>query len=141
MVQPSSPAAERPDRTGYAVYEPGVCNIGPAEVAHRRRSGHVGALASVELLAVLVVIDAPPVTRLLVGLPAMIAASGYLQARLRFCAGFGAAGVYNFGPLGETRKVADDDARARDRAMSLRIGIASFAIGALVGIGAVLLPV
>ena len=28
-----------------AEYEPGVCNIGPAEIARRRRAGHVGLLA------------------------------------------------------------------------------------------------
>jgi hypothetical protein len=140
VVQPSSPAVGLPDHIGSADYEPGVCNIGPAEITRRRRSGHVGALASVGLLAGLVVIDAPPVARLLVGLPAMIAASGYLQARLRCCAGFGAAGIYNFGAVGETRKVTDGDARARDRAMARRIGFASFAIGALVGVGAVVLP-
>ena len=31
-------------------YEPGVCNIGPAEIARRRRSGHVGALITIGLL-------------------------------------------------------------------------------------------
>jgi hypothetical protein len=118
-----------------------VCNIGPEEIARRRRAGHVGALASVVVLAVLVVVDAPPLSRLLVALPAAVAASGYLQARLRFCAGFGSTGVYNFGPLGSTQKVAGPEARRRDRAMALRIGLASFLIGALVGVAAVLLPI
>ena len=96
-------------------YRPGACNIGPAEIARRRRAGHVGLLATVVSLGVLVAIDAPPAARLIVGLPAAVAASGYLQARLRFCAGFGSRGVFNFGPLGQTQEVADDDARALDR--------------------------
>ena len=42
----------------------------------------------------------------------------YLQAWLRFCAGFGARGVFNFADLGRTDPVVDPEARARDRAMA-----------------------
>ena len=28
-------------------YQPGVCNIGPAEIARRRRAGHIGLIAAV----------------------------------------------------------------------------------------------
>jgi hypothetical protein len=122
-------------------YRPGVCNIGPAEIARRRRAGHIGLVATVGLLAGLIVLDAPPLARLLVVLPAVIAASGYLQARLRFCAGFGSAGVFNFGEVGGTEQVADADARRRDRAKARRIGLASLAIGLAVGVAAVVLPV
>src|SRR5476651_2279193 len=81
-------------------YRPGVCNIGPAEIARRRRAGHVGLGAAIVLLVVLVAIGAPPLARFVIALPAAIGASGYLQAWLRFCAGFGSRGVFNFGPLG-----------------------------------------
>ena len=133
------------DRTGPAhaeagVYRPGVCNIGPAEIARRRRAGHVGVLASLVLLGVIVAIDAPPLARLLIALPAAAAASGYLQARFHFCAGFASRGVFNFGPLGRTETVTDPERAARDRAMARRIGAASVVIGALVGVLAVLLP-
>ena len=73
-------------------YRPGVCNIGPAEIARRRMAGHVGLIATLGLLAFLIVIGAPPVMRLLVVLPAAASASGYLQAWLKFCAGFGSRG-------------------------------------------------
>jgi hypothetical protein len=75
-----------------------------------------------------------------VALPAAAAASGYLQAFLHFCAGFGSQGMYNFGSLGTTRVVTDPAARARDMLMSARIGIGSVAIGAAVGVLAALLP-
>ncbi|HEY4752608.1 MAG TPA: hypothetical protein VIH37_04935, partial [Candidatus Limnocylindrales bacterium] len=81
-------------------YRPGVCNIGPEEIARRRQAGHVGAAAAFGLLAGLVVAGAPRVVRLSVALPAAVAASGYIQAQARFCAGFGSRGVFNFGPLG-----------------------------------------
>jgi hypothetical protein len=122
-------------------YQPGVCNIGPAEIARRRRAGHIGLAAAVALFAVLVAVGAPPILRLLVALPAIISASGYLQAHLKFCAGFGAAGVYNFDDVGATDKVTDAAAKALDRARANRIGIASFAIGGLVAVIAVLLPI
>jgi hypothetical protein len=122
-------------------YRPGVCNIGPAEIARRRRSGHIGLIAAVILLAVLVVIDAPPLARLLVAAPAIIAASGYLQAWLKFCAGFGSVGVFNFDDVGTTRSVVDDAARRADRRRATQIGLASFAIGLALGVVAVLLPV
>jgi hypothetical protein len=123
-----------------SAYQPGICNIGPAEIARRRRAGHVGLVVSIVLLAILVAISAPPLARLLVALPAAGAASGYLQAVLRFCAGFGSRGLFNFGPVGPTEQAADPADRARDRARARQIGLASLAIGVAVGIVAALLP-
>jgi hypothetical protein len=122
-------------------YVPGICNIGPVEIARRRRVGHAGAVAAVAVLAGLVAIDAPAPTRLIVALPAAAAASGYLQAWLRFCAAFGSRGIVNFGELGERQAIADPAARARDRAMSRRIGAASLAFGVVIAAAAVALPV
>ena len=122
-------------------YVPGVCNIGPAEIARRRRSGISAAVATVVLLAILVAVHAPTPLRLLVFLPAAVAASGFLQARLRFCAGFGWLGVFNFRDVGTTETVASADARRRDRAMATRIGLASAVAGGVVAIVAVLLPI
>jgi hypothetical protein len=121
-------------------YRPGVCNIGPAEIARRRRAGHVGALVTCVVLAVLIAVHAPPLTRLILGLPAAAAASGYFQAWLRFCAGFGSRGIFNFGRLGETSSVVDPLARARDRARATQIGLASLAVGVTVAIAAVVIP-
>ena len=123
-----------------AGYRPGVCNIGPAEIARRRRGGHVAAVATVILATALIAVDAPPLTRLVVALPAAAAASGYLQAWLRFCAGFGSRGVFNFGELGSVETVEAADARARDRRRSAQMGLASVAIGIVVGVAATVLP-
>lgn len=117
-----------------------MCNIGPAEIARRRQAGHAGALASIGLLAVLVVADAPAPARLALALPVALAASGYLQAWLKFCVGFGSRGIFNFGALGQAEQVVDDASRARDRSKSRRIGLASLAIGVAVGVAAALLP-
>jgi len=126
---------------GETTYQPGVCNIGPAEIAARRRSGHFGVIATIVLFAILVAIGAPPIARLLLAIPAAVAASGYLQARAKFCAGFGSRGVFNFGALGTTQHVDDAEARALDRRRSVQLGVSAFAIGLAVAIVAVLLPV
>lgn len=128
------PAAASPE------YAPGVCNIGPREIRRRRRIGHVGLAATIGLLAVLVGIGGPPIARLLIALPAAVSASGYLQARLKFCAGFASLGIYNFGESGDSVTVVDEAARAADRRRGLQISLASFAIGAAVGVVAALLP-
>ena len=122
-------------------YVPGVCNIGPAEIARRRRAGHVGLLAAVGLLAVLIATDAPPLARLLVIVPATISASGYLQAWLKFCAGLGSRGLFNFGPLGTATAVTDQEAIERDRRRSRQIGLMSLGIAIVAGVIAVLLPI
>jgi hypothetical protein len=141
MTHTALAAADAPGTpTNDAGYHPGVCNIGPAEIARRRRAGHVGALATVGLFTVLVALDAPPLARLTVALPAAVAASGYLQAWLKFCAGFGSRGTFNFGPLGRVDEVTDPEARARDRAKATQIGLASLGIGIAVGVVAVLVP-
>jgi len=142
MTHAAFAAAGSPAPTTIAVdYQPGVCNIGPAEIARRRRAGHFGVVATAVLFAILVAVGAPPIARLLLAIPAAIAASGYLQAYLKFCAGFGAKGVTNFGDVGTTQAVADAAARALDRAKASRISLASFAIGAAVGVVAVVLPI
>ena len=132
----SSPRAD----TTRTEYRPGVCNIGPAEIARRRRAGHVGLVVSLLVLGLLVIVDAPPLFRLIIALPVAAAASGYLQAWLKFCAGFGSRGVFNFGQVGATQDVADPDARRLDQARSRRIGLASLALGAVVAAVAVILP-
>jgi hypothetical protein len=121
-------------------YEPGVCNIGPAEIRRRRMAGHIGVIATLVVLAALIILDAPPVARLILILPAAGAASGYLQAWFRFCAGFGSRGIFNFEALGDSTTITDPDALARDRRRSREIGGMALAIGVAIGIAAALLP-
>jgi hypothetical protein len=139
LASQTTPAATKAP-TSREAYQPGICNIGPAEIARRRRAGDVGLGVAIVLLAGLVTLGAPPPVRLLVALPAAAAASGYLQARFRFCAGFGSRGIYNFGELGQAVQVDDAEARRRDRARATQIGLASIGIGVAAGIVAVRLP-
>jgi hypothetical protein len=121
-------------------YRPGVCNIGPAEISRRRRAGHIGLIVTVVLFLVLVALHVPPVVRLIVGLPAAGAASGYLQAAFKFCAGFASQGVFNFGQLGQTHEVVDPEARARDRRRANQILLGSLIVGVVAAVVAAVLP-
>ncbi len=123
-----------------SAYRPGTCNIGPAEIARRRRAGIVGLAAAVVLAAGLILFDAPPVARWLVALPLGVGAVGFLQARLHFCAAYGAAGIRNFGALGEAERVEDAAARRADRTKAVLIFLAAGAIGLAGAVGLVLLP-
>jgi hypothetical protein len=131
----------RPEPIRNVSYQPGVCNIGPAEIRRRRIAGHVGAVATVALFVVLAAAGVPHLLRLVVAIPAAVSATGYIQARLHFCANYGSRGVFNFGDPGSVETVADAEARAKDRRRSARIGLAGAAIGFAVGIVAALLPI
>lgn len=119
-------------------YVPGSCNIGPHEIALRRRAGHVGLAVTAALAAALLRSNLHPAWRLTLALPAAGAASGYLQARQRFCADFGFRGVYNFDTRGHEQQVATAQARAEDRRRALRISAASAGIGLAVAVAAML---
>lgn len=140
MTTNASVHAPQPSAAPSGDYRPGVCNIGPVEIRRRRMAGHVGLVGALLLLAALVAIGAPPITRLLIAVPAAVSASGYIQARMRFCAAYGSAGLFNFGGTGDALRVADAEARAADRRRALQIGLSSAAIGAAVAMLAVLLP-
>jgi len=119
-------------------YIPGTCNIGPEEIALRRRSGHVGLAVTAALASALIRSDLHPAWRLTLALPAAGAAAGYLQARQRFCANFGFRGVYNFTTRGHEQQVTNEEALAEDRRRALQIGAASAGIGLGVAAAAML---
>jgi len=120
-------------------YVPGVCNIGPAEIARRRRVGWIGLGVTAVLFGVLIAVDAGRWWMLLVFLPATMSASGFLQAHFRFCAGFSRAGVFNFGPIGQTQRVEDQESLAADRKRGNQILLYSMLIGAAVALLAVMM--
>jgi hypothetical protein len=132
-------AAARIDRS--AEYASGRCNIGPAEIARRRMAGHIGTVATLALLGILLWTDVPAWARLFLFLPAAVAASGYLQAAFHFCANYGWRGVFNFGEAGHDRitVVANAEARRADRRKAALIGLGSGAVGVAVVLLAMLL--
>ena len=121
-------------------YQPGVCNIGPAEIRRRRNSGIAGAVISVVLLVVFVVFHAPNPWRAVVLLPAGVGAAGFLQAAFHFCAAFGMTGLFNFGSLGTQEAVHEKEYRRKDQQKALLIAGLSGVIALAVFVIAVLLP-
>jgi len=115
-------------------YIPGVCNIGPAETARRRRVGQAGAAATVGLAALLTITRAPRLWRLLLAVPATVSAAGFIQAARHFCAAFGWQGVFSFGGLGSAESTEEAAAREEDRRTALRIGLQAAAVGAAVAL-------
>lgn len=120
-------------------YVPGVCNIGPAEIARRRQGGWIGLAVTVVLFAALLLSDLSPWWRLILVLPAAASASGFLQAQMRFCFGFSRAGVFNFGELGEEKWVTDSEALAADRRKGNQLALYSALVGVVVATVAVLI--
>jgi hypothetical protein len=112
-------------------YAPGACNIGPDEIARRRKAAAAGLVASVVLAVVLVALGSPQwgTERLLVALPLTGAAIGWIQAQRRFCMAYGLAGTFNLGKIGEMSRVSDQVALAADRRTALIIAAQGLAIG------------
>ncbi|HET7168937.1 MAG TPA: hypothetical protein VFI69_07005 [Candidatus Limnocylindrales bacterium] len=122
-------------------YQAGACNIGPAEIARRRRGAVIGLAATVLLGIGLVAIGAPAIARLLVFPPLAGALIGFEQARRHFCVGFAMAGLRNFGPLGSPDRITDGADLARDRRAGLVIVAYCSAIAAVVTLLFAALPI
>jgi len=124
-------------------YAPGACNIGPDEIARRKRVAIAGAIATVALAAALLLIGSPAgdATRLIVALPLTGAAIGWIQAQRRFCMAYGLAGTFNLGKIGEMSRVSDQAALAADRRTALIIAAQGLAIGVVGAALFFLLPV
>ena len=93
------------------------CNIGPAEVARRRRSAIAFSILAAIIAVALLALHVPTAGRLAIFPFAAAAAVTWLQVVHRFCVGFAALGLENFGALGEEEKV-DPALRAADRRSS-----------------------
>lgn len=114
-------------------YIPGVCNIGEAEIAQRKRVGWIGLIVTVVLWAILWYFNVAPLWRLVLIIPASMSATGFLQGFMHFCAGFGMRGAFNFGPgLYKTETVKDAEALEKDKRKAQRIFLYSVLIGVVV---------
>jgi len=116
-------------------YIPGVCNIGPAEIAMRKRVGWIGLVVTVLGWAALSFFGASPYWQFILVIPASISATGFLQGYLHFCAGFGMRGLFNFGTeVGKTETVQQQEFRAKDKKRAQQIFIYSILIGVIVAL-------
>jgi hypothetical protein len=105
------------------------CNIGPAEIARRRRIAIALTIGTGIFAALLVTAHVATVGRLAIWPFAAGAAVTWLQVVHRFCVRFGSLGIENFGALGREVPV-DPSIRAADR----RRALAMIAEGSLIGL-------
>ena len=104
-----------------AQYQPGVCNIGGAELTRRKQVSLFGGVAYLLLSLIALLLDFSQTLRAMVFIPAIIFAVGYIQSRKKFCLAFGLMGTFNFSELGQISKVASPEAIAADRKLALLI--------------------
>ena len=122
-------------------YVPGTCNIGPVEVATRRRGAVAATAATLALGALVLAVGAPREARLLVGLPAAGTVVAWLQVRNRFCVAYATRGVFNMSTrLGAASPVADRAARGEDRRRAASMIASAAAIGVAAALVLYLLP-
>jgi len=116
------------------------CNIGPEEIARRRRSAIVGTALTAVVAVALVAVHAPALSRLLIWPFAAGTAVSWLQVVHRFCVAFGALGLENFGRLGQEVHV-DERQRALDRRRAFQLILEGALIGLVVALLLVAIPV
>ena len=108
---------------------PPRCNIGPDEVARRRRTAIFASILFAVLVVAVVGLDAPVLVRFLLWPVATAVGVTWLQVTSRFCVAFGALGLENFGRLGRQVPV-DSSQRSADRRRALMLILE----GALIGL-------
>jgi len=123
-----------------SLYQPGVCNIGPAEIATRRRFGIIGLVIAVAYVIVAVLLGWPAPWRLFVFLPVALGANGFLQAGLHFCVNFGMRGLFNFGELGTEESIMEAGFRKKDQNKAILIIVLSIVIAAVFALASLLIP-
>jgi hypothetical protein len=119
---------------------PPRCNIGPDEVARRRRSAIPATVATALVAVAMVAFHVPAPARLLLWPLATAAAVSWLQVVHRFCVAFGALGLENFGRLGAEHHV-DPAIRAADRRRALQLILEGALIGLVVALAVAAIPV
>jgi hypothetical protein len=122
-------------------YQPGICNINTAETAKRRKLGHIGLSVFIVLLIVFLLMNVSRYYRVVLLLPALMGASGYLQARNHFCVGYAGAGMQNADESStQASRIADKEARAQDKQKARAMNLQSAAIGIVLTAIAIILP-
>ena len=129
-------------KDGRGEYRAGACNIGPEEIAQRRRMGLAFLVIAIVLALALVAVDAPALLRIAIWPPLAAAFTTLEQVRRRFCVAFGMAGVRNFGPeVGHAQRIEDAEARASDRRTALFMATYCSLAAAVVTTLFVILPI
>ena len=104
-----------------AEYIPGSCNIGNGEVRRRQAVAIFGLFLTTFSAVTILATDQSRNSRLSIFVPALIFAIGFVQSRKKFCLAYGLAGTFNFGGLGDVKRVQSVEDRKADRKTALSI--------------------
>ena len=115
------------------------CNIGPAEIARRRRMAILLTVLTGLMVAAIVVAQVPMLGRLAVFPFAAAVGVTWLQVIRKFCVHFGAFGLENFGELGEEHRVGPE-IRQADLRQSVEMIVEGLVFGLVVTIAVLQLP-
>ena len=110
------------------LYIAGSCNIGTREIMRRRIVALSGLLFAVITASIVLAQDSTRSTRWAVFLPLLVAAIGWIQSRRKFCLAYGLAGTFNFGRMGDIKRVNDPVSRNADRKTALTILLQSIGL-------------
>ena len=102
-------------------YIAGSCNIGKGEVRRRKFVALIGAAITLTTATTLFITDQSRIPRHSIFIPAIIFAIGFVQSRKKFCLAYGLAGTFNFGGLGDVKRVQSEEDRKADRKTALSI--------------------
>lgn len=102
-------------------YIAGACNIGKGEIRRRQFVALIGAAITITTAITLFITDQSKAARLSIFIPAMIFAIGFVQSRKKFCLAYGLVGTFNFGSLGDVKRVQSNEDRKADRKTALSI--------------------
>ena len=121
-------------------YIPGTCNIGPKEIAMRKRASIYAAIFFVVLTALLFLLDIDKVWRFIIFIPAFTFAVTSQQWYFKFCVYFGLKGVFNFGDMGQQFNIEQKENFKKDRIKVAKMMVAGLLFGAIITTLFYLLP-
>jgi hypothetical protein len=122
-------------------YIPGVCNIGVREIRRRQLVGGIGLFLTLSTVLGLYRQHGTYLARLGVFLPAVVMSMGYLQGRKKFCLAFGLSGLFNFGKLGNPKRVISEMDRKIDRDAAIKLMVQAVLLAAAVTAMVFVLPI
>jgi hypothetical protein len=110
------------------LYIAGSCNIGTREIMRRRIVALSGLIFALITASAVLSADSPESARWALFVPLLVAAIGWIQSRRKFCLAYGLAGTFNFGRMGDIKRVNDPISRNADRKTALTILLQSIAL-------------
>ncbi len=122
-------------------YIAGSCNIGIREIRRRQLVGGIGLFLTISTVLGFYHQHASRMARFGAFLPALVMSIGYLQARKKFCLSFGFSGLFNFGTLGNAKRVISEIDRKIDRDAAIRLFLQAVVLAATVTALVFLLPI